>query len=129
MFKKIKKKLVLLVLLTTIIFFIYFNYYPKDVNNLSTCNFIINSIKKQECISNVAQNLGVEKAISICSDLKDHFIKDVCLLNLIKPIENLNKTIKKNNQKICNLIIDLDIMDNCKAKMNNYHLAVMSKRK
>ena len=129
MFKKIKKKLVLLALLIPLIFFIYSNYYPKDVNNLSTCNFIINSIKKQECIANVAQNLEVEKAIGICLDLKDPFIKDVCFLNLIKPMENLNETIKKNNQKICNLITDLYMLDDCKAKMGKYHLTSMSKRK
>jgi hypothetical protein len=103
-FIKSYKKFIFIFLFILISFFIYLGYYPKNVDNLYLCNFIINGIKKQECIANVAQNLEIEKAVGICSNLKDAFIKDACFLNLIKPPENLltgnlNETRIKINQE------------------------------
>jgi len=122
--KNVKYILLIIIILTA--FLTYYMYYTKNVDDIYSCNFIINSIRKQECIADVAFNSDLEKGIKTCSDIEDSFIKDVCFLNLIKPYDNLNLSIKKMNQKICNRVFDFDMKDSCINKMERYHLAVMS---
>ena len=118
--------IILFILLFSSILIYYVQKNNKKPISISDCEKIKDTIKKQECLIEVAEGISsynIKKAIDLCNKIEDDTIIDICFFQIVQTVDFYDIDIIRRNIT-CEIVNNSIWREYCNRVMSHPHLAM-----
>lgn len=110
-------------LLILTLFLVSCSHTNPNIQSVEDCSKLRNHFQKDECYIELASKIASEnldKALTICEQITDSMIKDLCYLYIFE--QRFGLISNEQLEAICEKIENTELQDNCNRKASREHL-------